>query len=363
MGDIGASSAFFPSRPAFLVDGYEVPGLSEGLLSLSITESTDGLFCCEACFGNWGSTQDGTGFLYFDRDVLEFGKSFQVEMGDEDTRAPVFEGRIMALEGRFPRQRPPELQILADDRCQDLRMTRRTQAFEDVNDQIVFERIAGEHRLRAEIDVDGPDYRTLAQVNQSDLAFLRERARAIDAEVWVEGDALFAQARGRRRAAADVELTYGRGLREVEIIADLANQRTTVKVSGWDVGAKESITEIAAEDAIRGELNGGISGSAVLSATFGERPEQIVHSVPLSSSEAMTVAEANYRALARRFVYGEALAEGDARIKVATHVDLSGLGPLFDGIYYVTRVCHTFDGKNGFLSRMSLERPGIGATR
>lgn len=241
-------------------------------------------------------------------------------------------------------------------------MTRRTRAFEDVNDSAVFEQIAGEHGLRAEIDVDGPDYRTLAQVNQSDLAFLRERARAIDAEVWVESDALFAQARGRRRAAADVTLTYGRGLREIEITADLANQRTAVTVSGWDVSAKEGITEEAVESAISSELNGGISGASVLSEAFGDRPEQIVHSVPLTGSEAMAIAEGSYRKLARRFLCGEAVAEGDARIKVATHVVLSGLGPLFDGIYYVTRVCHTFDGKNGFLSRMSIERPGIGGT-
>jgi phage protein D len=360
VSDVGASSAFFPSRPAFLVDGAEVSGLSEGLLSLSITENTDGLFCCEACFGNWGSTADSVGFLYFDRGILEFGKSLTIEMGDGNTRAPVFEGRIMALEGRFPRQRPPELQVLAEDRCQDLRMTRRTRAFEDVNDTDVFEQIAGEHGLRAEIDVDGPDYRTLAQVNQSDLAFLRERARAIDAEVWVEGDALFAQARGRRRAVAEVTLTYGRGLREIEITADLANQRTAVAVSGWDVSAKEGITEVATENAISSELNGGTSGASVLSAAIGERPEHIVHSVPLTGSEALAVAEASYRALARRFLCGEAVTEGDARIKVATHVVLGGLGPLFDGIYYVTQVCHTFDGKNGFLSRMSLERPGIG---
>lgn len=360
MSDVGASSAFFPSRPGFTVDGQEVAGLAEGLLSLSIEESTEGLFCCEACFGNWGSRPEGVGFLYFDRDVLDFGKTFTVEMGDGATRAPVFEGRIMALEGRFPRQQPPELQVLAEDRCQDLRMIRRSRSFEEVSDEEVFEQVAGEHGLRPEIDVDGPTYATLAQVNQSDLAFLRERARAIDAEVWVEGDALFAQARARRRAAAEVTLTYGRGLRELEVMADLAHQRTMLAVAGWDVAAKEGIVEEADESAIRGELDGGESGSSVLSAALGERPERIVHSVPLTSSEALAVAEACYRSLARRFLCGEAVAEGDARIKVATHVELKGLGPLFDGFYYVSRVCHTFDGENGFLTRFAVERPQLG---
>jgi phage protein D len=361
MTENGTSSAFFPSQPAFLVDDEEVPGLSAGLLSLSITESTEGLFRCEACFGNWGSTAGGVGFLYFDRDVLDFGKSLKIEMGDADTRAPVFDGRIMALQGRFPQQQPPQLQVLAEDRCQDLRMTRRTRAFEDVNDTDVFEQIAGEQGLRAEIDLDGLDHRVLAQVNQSDLAFLRERARAIDAEVWVEGDALFAQARARRRAAAEVRLTYGRGLREIEVMADLAHQRTRVAVSGWDVAAKEGITEMATESAISGELNGGTGGATVLSAVLGERAEQIVHQIPLTGSEARALAESGYRALARRFLYGEAVAEGDARLKVATHVVLSGLGPLFDGSYYVTDVCHTFDRKNGFRSRFSIQRPGLGA--
>ena len=239
-------------------------------------------------------------------------------------------------------------------------MTRRTRSFEQISDEDIFRQIAGEHGLRPEIDVDGPEYHTLAQVNQSDLAFLRERARAIDSEIWVEGDVLFAQARRRRRAAAEVSLNYGQGLREIEISADLAHQRTAVTVSGWDVGAKQGISEEATESAISAELNGTISGARVLSSAFGERPEHIVHQVPLSGSEAMAVAEANYRRLARRFLCGHAVAEGDARIKVASHVELNGLGPLFDGTYYVSQVCHSFDGSNGYLSRMHIERPGLG---
>ena len=360
MSDIGSSSAFFPSRPAFLVDGEEVASLAAGLLGMAIAESTEGLFSCEACFGNWGSGANGIGFLYFDRDVLDFGKALSIEMGDGDARAPVFDGRIMALEGRFPRQRQPELMVLAEDRCQDLRMTRRTRTFEDVSDAQVFEQIAGDHGLRAEIDVDGPEHRTLAQLNQSDLAFLRERARAIDAEVWVEGEALFAQARARRRAAAEVTLTYGQGLRELSVTADLAGQRTAVAVSGWDVAAKEGILESADESVLGSELDGGIGGATLLAETLGERTEQMAHCVPLTGSEALAAAEAGYRRLARRFVHGEAVAEGDARLKVATHVVLAGLGPLFDGGYYVTRVRHTFDGRDGFLSRLSIERPGLG---
>ncbi len=239
-------------------------------------------------------------------------------------------------------------------------MARRTRTFEKATDRAVFEEIARDHSLTPELDIDGPTYPLLAQVNQSDLAFLRERARAIDAEVWVEGSKLFAQARARRRAAAPVTLTYGQGLRELTATADLAHQRTRLAIGGWDVAGKEAIEEEVDEAAVSSELGGRLSGARVLSDVFGDRPERIVHTVPSSGAEARVVAEARYRALARRFLTAEGIADGDARVKVATEVTMAGLGPLFDGPWYVTAVRHTFDMRNGFLSRFRCERPGLG---
>lgn len=363
MGNQGTSSAFYASRPDLKVDGREVANLEEGLLSLLIEEDTAGLFRCEATFGNWGANGGGggdeVGFLYFDRELFDFGKEIEILLGDGDARAPIFTGRITGLEGRFPRQTPPELLVLAEDRCQDLRMVRRSRLFEDVSDHDIFEQIAREHGLTPQIDLDGPTYRSLAQLNQSDLAFLRERARSIDAEVWVEGTSLFAQAR-RRRSAGEVELTWGEGLRELVVGADIAHQRTRVAVTGWDVGGKEALEAEVGEEAIAPELDGGTSGSRTLETAFGDRPDRIVHTVPQSRGEAQAVAEAHFRAAARRFLCGEAVAEGDARIKVATRVDLRGLGPLYDGGYYVAAARHTFDPKNGYLTTFRVERAGLG---
>jgi uncharacterized protein len=363
MNDSGSRSAFYPSRPALAIGGDPAPALADGLLQLAIEETTDGLFSCEAAFGNWGAGSSGVGFLYFDRDLLDFGRELEVSMADGDAQASVFQGRITAIEGRFPRQRPPEVQVLAEDRCQDLRMVRRTRTFEDVSDRDVFQEVAGDHGLAAELDLDGPTYATLAQVNQSDLAFLRERARAIDAEVWVEGTRLFAQARSRRKAAAEVTLTYGRELRELTATADLAHQRTRLAVGGWDVAGKRAIEEEVDDAAVTRELGGRESGGRVLSQSFGDRAERLVHTVPLSGNEARSVAEARYREIARRFLSAEGIAEGNARLKVATVVTLSGLGSLFEGPWYVTAVRHTFDPLNGYLSRFRCERPGLGSAR
>jgi len=359
MTDLATTSMLYSARPAVLLDGGEDPALSLALLSLAVEETVDGLYRCEANFGNWGSVGASVDYLYFDRRTFDFGKSLAVRLGEGDAEAQVFDGRITALEGRYPKQRPPEIQVLAEDRFQDLRMTRRSRAFEDVADRDLFEQIAGEHGLTPDVDVDGPQYRLVAQVNQSDLAFLRQRARSIDAELWVEGSTLHAQAR-TRRSAGDLTLTYGQRLREFSVSADLAQQSTRLVAGGWDVAAKEGIAEEADESAVANELDGGEAGGALLRSAFGERVQQVVHRVPQTSGEAQAVAESTYRTLARRFVRGRGVAEGDGRLRVGAHLELRQLGELFDGTYYVCAVRHTFDDVAGYRTHFCVERPGLG---
>ena len=174
------------ARPTINVAGEDDPRLASGLLKLAISENTQGLFRCEATFGNWDVSDNPTGFLYFDRRKLDFGKAFKIKLGAES----LFDGRIMGLEASFPEGRPPEITVLAEDRFQDLRMTRRTRTFTDVSDADVMSQIANEHGLSPAMSVQGPTYKVLAQVNQSDLAFLRERARSVDAELWMDGNKL-----------------------------------------------------------------------------------------------------------------------------------------------------------------------------
>jgi phage protein D len=361
MNAVADRPLLYAARPSIKVAGQQHPELGAALSALSVTETADGLYALEATFGNWGARQGEVGFLYFDRALFDFGVEIEVEIGAGQAEGPIFKGRITAIEGRFPSQRPPEILVLAEDRLQDLRMTRRTRTFENVTTADVVNRVASGHGLQPQVDVDSVTYATVAQLNQSDLAFLRDLARAVDAELWIDGTELHVQARARRRAG-EVNLVYGQTLREFAVGADLAHQRTTVSVSGWDVGGKSAIDEQVGESAVQGELDGGASGPGLLQQKFGERAERIVHHMPLSSSEARACAQARLRALARRFVSGHGVAEGDARIRVGARVRLSELGPLFNGAYYVCEARHTFDYRNGYRTLFGAERPGLGAS-
>jgi phage protein D len=344
------------ARPTFRVDGQEQALLSSALLELCIEETVHGLYRCEATFGNWGPEDGQSGFLYFDRRLLDFGKPLEVRLGTD----PLFEGRITGLEAVFQEGAAPAITVLAEDRFQDLRMTRRTATYTEVSDAQVIQQLAGKHGLTASVDVSGPTHQVLAQVNQSDLAFLRERCRAVDAELWMEGRTLHAKQRSARASGQPLKLGLGNELRELTVTADLAGQRSSVKVSGWDVQSKDVLEHEAGPSSLGGELGDDESGASLLSSKLAERKECVVHTVPLSSDEARARAEAFFRQMARRFVVGRGTAQTDAKLRVGGRIEMSGVGPLFTGKYTLVEVKHLFDGARGLRTEFVAERPGLG---
>ena len=110
----------------------------------------------------------------------------------------------------------------------------------------------------------------MQQWNQSDLAFLRERARLIQAEIWVENDRLCFKSRGNRTATS-MTLVQGRDLLSVQVRADLAHQRTKVKVSGYDAAARDGIDEEAGVRQSRRRSPAAGPAPPCCEQAFGER--------------------------------------------------------------------------------------------
>jgi uncharacterized protein len=145
------SSLFGASRPTFRVDGAPEARLNTALIDLMVEETSQGLYRCEARFGNWGPSENGLDFLFFDADILYFGKAFAVDVGEARAAQPIFNGRIMGIEAQYPDGQPPQIVILAEDRFQDLRMTRHTRSFNNVSIGDVVQEIATDHGLEANI--------------------------------------------------------------------------------------------------------------------------------------------------------------------------------------------------------------------
>lgn len=347
-----------PARPTILLAGHDDAALTGRLVRLRLHEDQSGLSSCEATFENWGTVGGSVDYLYFGRDQLDFGKDLGVALNG----TALFSGRITALEADFPDGAPPEVTVLAEDRFQDLRMTRRSRTFTQQSDAAVIRSIAGDHGLTASVDVNGPSHTVLAQLNQSDLAFVRERARACDAEVWLDDKTLRVVLHSKR-SAGKVTYRYGAELSEFTVLADLAGQRSSLTVTGWDVSGKRALAERADDSALGAEIGSGQSGASLLGTALATRRETVATASPATSDEARARAEAMFRGDARRFVRGRGNVPADGKCRVGATVTLEGLGSLFSGAYYVTECTHTFDGQLGFRAEFVVERPALGRPR
>lgn len=343
------------ARPTFRINGEERARLGEALMEMSIREGWDGLRTAQVTFGNWGDQGGTADFLFNDRAVLDFGKELEVRYDD----AVVFKGRIYALEADYGEGVPPTLGVHADDALQDLRMTRRTRTFADVSDADLLDQVAQAHGLRTDVSVSGPTYKQVAQVNQSDLALLRDRALLGGFELWIADDTLHAAPRADR-AGETVTLRRGEGLQAFHVTADLAHQATALVVSGWDVAEKAMASHEATDSVLGRELGNDESGAALLQRARGERKQTVAHTLARSADEAQAQAEGLFKRGARRFVVGEGKAPGDARLTVGRAVKLEGLGTIFDGTYTLVEVDQRFDAAGGLRTEFTVERPGIG---
>lgn len=349
------------SAPVFKVDGQVQASLARDLLRLEIDETTEGLKTCCAIFIGVGPASGGSEQLqYLDGSVVDFGKALEVSLGPAGNERIVFKGSVSAIEARFVEGRPPEVQVLAEDKLMKLRMTRRLKTYEQMTDADIASSIASEHGLTPDTAADGPSYDVVQQLNQSDLAFLRERARLVQAEVWADGDTLLFKTRGNRTGTA-VTLVQGNELLQAELRADLAHQRTKVVVSGYDASQRDTIEEEADASAVQGETSGGETGPAVLQRAFGDRVSRLVREVPLVSGEATAWAKGELLRRARGFVSVVGTTSGTPDLVVGSRITLERVGGPFEGGgYYATRVRHTYDLRQGHRTHFHAERATVG---
>ncbi len=358
------------TAPVFKVDGEVRGELARDVSRLEIEEATDGLKSLVLRLIALGPEQGQADeqLRYLDGSVIDFGKSIEVSIGPGDAARIVFSGAISAIEARFPSAGgQPHVVVHAEDRLMALRMTRRMKTWEQMSDAAIAAAIAAEHGLQSDADAPGPTYDVVQQWNQSDLAFLRERARHIQAEIWFEDETLKFKSRQDRNGTTitliqggDDPATAGCGLLDVQLRADLAHQRTKVKASGYDASAREAIDEEAGADVIQAEIAGGRTGPQVLQQAFGERVSYRVRENPLVAGEASDWARAEMLRRCRSFVTAIGTTNGTPDMVVGSRLTLRGVGAPFEGDgYCAVRVCHTYDLKSGHRTHFEAQRATI----
>jgi phage protein D len=345
------SAEIYRARPTLRLAGAEDERASELLIGMRMEECEGGMSTAELHFSNWASlTGGGTEYAFGAGAKLKLGADIAVYAGDEMQPREIFHGTVTAVEAEYATGAPPEMTVLAEDALQRARMARRSRLHRDKSPADVARDIAG--------DLGLTPVGIWAQLNESDLSFLRRLLARFDGDLQIVGGELHVSPRGDvKRGALELEL-HGQ-LAKACIRVDLADQVTGVTTRGWNAADGRPVSGTASRLAHAGPGQGR-DGAALLSQMLGPRSEHLGHVAVATDDEARAVAEAAFDLRARRLVTIEGVTEGNAQLRVGTHCRILGVDRRFENTYYVAAVCHRYDVHEGYRSEFRAECAYLG---
>jgi phage protein D len=354
-------AAVYAAQPHVTVDGREPEMLRDLLQAVALRESEGGLAALELRLAATATeTGSGLGLSIAEGAVIDLGQELRLEMGPENDRTPMFTGRVSAMELLVEEGDQPQLVVQAEDAL----MRERRRRFSRLHPAGRLRDILGAVATETGLDpvIRGLDQRVAAQVqlNESNLAFLRRLLADHDADLRVVGNELRIAPRGEIREDS-VSLRLGSQLHRVSITADLADQVSRVTLSGFDVAGGRPVTATSGAGAALGPGRPGRSGAQLLAEARSGGAEHVGGRQVHDQAEAQAIANAAFARLARRFVTLEAVASGNPRIRVGTHLTVEGAGRRFSNTYYVTSTLHRYDTAEGYVTELTAECAWLGS--
>lgn len=289
----------------------------------------------------------------------EYKYSEKVKQADEvevtigpttDQPKALFLGEVVGLEPVFDVGGESKILVRAFNKLHRLTRAKKSRTFQDMTDNDIVQKIAGEYGLTAEMSGSVHlKYKHVYQNDISDLEFLHKRARRINYELFVrDRDKLV----WRERDLADdsgIELKWGKDAGGAEFSLQIfrprlstASQVKEVYVRGWD--SLKSQTIVGEAKSLKTKM--GSVGGADAAKDFGEA--KATYEMALySKEEADAAAKSLLEDHGLSFIVGEGQCKGHPQIKAGKVVSIKCEDKRFDGKYYLTGVSHRYSHKQG----------------
>ncbi len=328
------------------------PRAAADLLAVSVEDDVDapGVFALRLL--TWDQARQKVSWA--DDRLFAVGADVVVEMGYSDRLKPLIAGEITGLEPEFGARELPVVTVRGHDLRHRLLRGAKTRSFAKASDADIASRIAREHSLRLQASPTPVKHEYVLQRNQTDWAFLAERARRIGYEVAVEGKVLCFRP---RRNGAGPSLHLGRAdLLEFWPRLTTLGQVSEVTVRGWDPKTVKPVVGQAGTRDLGKLMGGRASGGATAERAFGKAAVPRIDLPAQDRAEAAGEARGLLRELALQYVTGEGLVTGRSELKAGIVVGIQGLGQRFSGPYYVVSTRHTYDPRRGYRTAFTVRR-------
>ncbi len=325
----------FAALPSLKVDGQPAPKtLMEDILQIVVEESLHlpGMFTL-VIQNAYFSGRNEEPWRY--KDLLQIGKTVKIGFSssttdskdfDEKNEGSLIEGEITAIETHFSEKSQAPVIVRGYDTMHRLHRGQYNRSFQNVTDSDVVKKIAEEAGIPIEtLDKSGEPHDYLFQENQTNMAFLRERASRIGFELFNQDGKLHFR---KPKPGDELALKWLKNLSSFRVRVSSAEQVKEVEVRAWDYGEKRAIVSTKRTDEVITKTdNGKGSDSSTKFNGKPSTPKRIVVDRPVfNPKEADAIAQAVCNELSGQFVCADAKAEGNPKIRPGRVVKLEGMG-------------------------------------
>lgn len=263
------------------------------------------------------------------------------EFREEIKQQQLIEGEITALEVNFTSASEAHIVVRGYDVSHRLHRGRYNRSFLNNTDSDIVRKVAAEIGIQiGQVDNSGAPHDYVFQENQTNMEFLRERAARIGFELFVQNNKLYFR---QPKSETSVRLEWLADISSFSIRTTSAEQVSAVEVHSWDYSQKRLINETAKAEQVVTDTGNGRGSRTSTAFKGGKPPKMIVVDQPVfKPKEAKTMAQALCNELGGEFVYADAKAEGNPKIRPGRVVELKGMGTRYSGKYYVTETRHIY---------------------
>ena len=310
----------------------------------------------------WTHTSDG--------DLFSQAKSVKISMGYQDDLKLMIEGEITQINPSFPDGGVPTLMIEGHSLMHRLHGANRTRTFQKTTDKQIVDQLAQDAGLQPKVEDSGIQYEYVMQANQTDLEFLRERAKSLHYEIVVDSKMLIFRKSQEAEEDKGYTLVWAAmpksqldgpkvlPLKSCSLNMNTLAPPTQVEVRGYDVKNKKAFVSHAGSSQQTSKMGGKQTGADV-SASF-QRDRQHTHVVSTfqSQQECDDAAKAHYNNKAMDLISGSVSTIGAPDLRAGKIIQLKGVGLHFDGSYRIEEATHSI-GSGGYQTSLNLKRNSV----
>jgi phage protein D len=336
------------------VNGTSLPVKARrDIRSVTVHEDVTALSMFTIELYNWD--EEDLKVSWSDSQFFTLGNEVEISLGYLDKLGKVLLAEITSLEPTFNMGQTPMLVVRGYDHRHRLMRDRKTRSFSKMKDSAIAGQVARDAGLRAQVKDSKVALAYVAQSNQTDLEFLRARARRIGYEVYVKDKVLYFQP-PQNAGRATVTLTLEDDITEFTPRLSAMAQVGEVAVRGWDVKQKKEIVGKAGVGQESGAMGGKASGPKATNRALGKAASATVSQPIESKAEADQMALGQFNAMALGYIQGDLVCYGRPQLRAGIVVDIQGAGTTFSGPYYVTSVVHTVTPDDGYQTTLNVQR-------